>query len=354
MRFTWSVAYVLLYVYRLIILIGAETIVSGFTTLGDAHRYQRGGTSLENAFENGSTSLTQAIGSIFRSLIGSDAFLINIGFMTMGFSGILVFLRSLPPRYRQLALPFMILPSFNLWTSIASKESIILCAAGFFAAGVAQIMLGYQRVQWWFFLAVPVLIYYKPQYAPSLIFLMAVTFIPAYVRQPALIVLIGGIISLLLLVPFAQTIGELAIQIPAHFIGDGSGLSTREAFWTEWIDVFTKAPEGIWLAFFGPKISEASSGHLMHVFSFAESTLLIFMIAVVIGNRLLDRPAHLLLSLLFSLFWLLFANYPLGVMNPGTAVRYRAGYYILIVLILILTSSKEADTRRNRWRTTDA
>lgn len=351
MNFSWPLVYLSIYLYRSAILVATETFVGQFTTLGDSRRYQRGG-SLSEAFSNGSTSLTQAIGSVFKTLTGDSQFGVNFGFMTLGFVGIVVFLRALPPNYRQLAVPFLFLPSFNLWTSIASKEAVLLCAAGFFSALIAQLTLGYQGVKWRNFLALPLLFFYKMHYAPALLFLVLTTFVSSYVRRQSFAILVAGVASLALLVLSAQTVGDLALQIPAHFIEDGTALSTRTAFWTHWTETFTKAPEGMWLSFFGPTLSEAASGHLLHMFSFGESTILLLIIFTIVGRKALTRPAPLMFILVFVLFWLLFANYPLGVMNPGTAVRYRAGYYLFVVLVVILTSSRETYFRQRGLHTT--
>ena len=51
-------------------------------------------------------------------------------------------------------------------------------------------------------------------------------------------------------------------------------------------------------------------------------------------------PAFGFLMMCFAGFWLLFANYPFGVMNPGSAIRYRTGYFILLLTILIVVSSR--------------
>jgi len=350
MHFSWPFIYLSIYVYRFIILLAAGTFVGQITTLGDSRRYQRGG-ELGDALANGSTSMTQAIGSVFKAITGGSQFGVNLGFMTLGFVGIIVFLRALPPNYRQLAIPFLFLPSFNLWTSIASKEAVILFAAGFFSAAIAQLTLGHQSIKWRYFLALPILLFYKLQYAPALIFLIFTTFVSSNLRQQSYVIFIGGIASLALLIPFARSIGDLALEIPRHFPDDGTGLSTRPAFWAHWSDIFTKAPEGMWLSFFGPSLSEVTTGHILHLVSFGESTILMLIIVAIAGRQALTRPAPLFFILVFFLFWLLFANYPLGVMNPGTAVRYRAGYYLLVVLIVILTSSRETYFRQRGLNT---
>jgi hypothetical protein len=42
---------------------------------------------------------------------------------------------------------------------------------------------------------------------------------------------------------------------------------------------------------------------------------------------------------MFTLFWILFTNYPLGIMNPGSAIRYRTGYEILVFVVMVFLLS---------------
>ena len=46
-----------------------------------------------------------------------------------------------------------------------------------------------------------------------------------------------------------------------------------------------------------------------------------------------------------GLFWILFANYPFGIMNPGSAIRYRTGYILFVVLIFTLLLSRDVYLR---------
>ena len=42
----------------------------------------------------------------------------------------------------------------------------------------------------------------------------------------------------------------------------------------------------------------------------------------------------------FTLLWILLATYPLGLANPGTAVRYRTDYIMLVYLAAIVLVSR--------------
>ena len=347
MNVSWGVFFVILYLYRAAMSIVAVVFVSRFTTLGDSFKYQKQERGLEDAFGRGSTSLTEVIGGIFSTMANGNVVLINLAFMTIGYIGIFVFMIALPPRYRIMAAILVMLPSFNLWTSIASKECVILFFAGFTGALFLQIFLGHQRTHWSYLAALPGLFLYKWVYFPAVALMLGGVVVARFAKQPALFVLFGVAGSAVALYLFRDVLSDYSFQVPVHFLS-GTGLSTREAFWVEKYDVFTKAPYGMWLAFFGPTLAEAQSGHLLHLFSFIESTVILTVLMFIFLSNLPNRPIFSFLALLLVVFWLMFPNYPLGVMNPGSAVRYRAGYYLLLVAAVMAFSSRDGFVR---WRT---
>ena len=157
-------------------------------------------------------------------------------------------------------------------------------------------------------------------------------------------------VSLVALYLARQQIADLALAILPHFLSVGAdiGGSTREAFWVTPQEVFTKAPQGMLLAFFGPTLGEAQNGGLLQRISFAESTLLLGILAVVFFAKLRSLPAYSLFLGAGTIFWIMFANYPLGVMNPGAAIRYRTGYEMIVVLVILFVFSRSAFVS---WRT---
>ena len=89
---TWSVVYLLLWVYRCFYSLAAEVIIARLTSLGDSGRYQDEkiesdlfGT-LANAAQNprqAATVFTEALGSLFNLIGGGSAVVTNIGFQTL-------------------------------------------------------------------------------------------------------------------------------------------------------------------------------------------------------------------------------------------------------------------------------
>ena len=116
----WSLFYAFLFAYRTMFAYAGQTVVRTLTKLGDAGEYQNQGNldfSLGALVD--STRLTQTVGAVLRAATGGNAVLINVGFQAIGFIGLVVFLQALRPRDRRWAALLVLLPTFNLWTSVA-------------------------------------------------------------------------------------------------------------------------------------------------------------------------------------------------------------------------------------------
>lgn len=350
MKIGWTTFFVFFYLYRLSISIAAELIVRKITPLGDAAKYQKDSATLTALSVNESTGATRLIGSIFHKLSFGNPFGVNIMFMTVAFVGIVIFLRSLEPDVRKFAAAICLLPSFNLWSSVASKESIIILGVALCCAMIADLVYNRARFRWYYFLGVFIVAFWKPHYGPAFLFVVLILLLGRHVRQKNLVALIAFFASLSFLYVFRDRIDQLAFSIPEHFIGAGG--STRDVFWINQYDVFWKAPYGMMQSFLGPTISEALGGHLLHKFSFIESMIILFIFALMIIPRIKDMPLFGFFVTISGLFWILFTNYPFGIMNPGSAIRYRTGYILFVVLIFALLLSRDVYSRWHKgWQT---
>ena len=157
----------------------------------------------------------------------------------------------------------------------------------------------------------------------------------------------AGAISLLPLYLFFDVLSEISFQVLPHFVGG----STRAAFWIAPDDVYLKAAYGMLLSFIGPTLPEAlRASNPLHVVTFCESLVTLAYLAYLFLGQIRWMSAYNFFLVGFSLFWLLFANYPFGVMNPGGAVRYRTGYIVFIFVLFAVIAAKEASPRW--WRGT--
>lgn len=360
----WRFFYFFYFVYRCACSVAGQLIVVRLTSLGDSVRYQG---NAEKFGETGgfswlfdSTQVTEAIGMLLAKPLANNAIAINFCFQAIAFYGIYRFLRAVPPNLRKFAALLMLAPSFNLWSSVASKEAIIVFSVGIVCSYIVEFYCNTAKLGVSHFLSGALLAVYKPHYLVSLAFVYLATQASRFVRQREALLLMGGLLTVSMLYLFLDRIDDLSFQVVEHFLAD-AGFSTREAFWIQRYDVFWRAPYGMFLSFVGPTFEEALRNPLQMV-SLAESSVILVLIVVYLIVQLPRMPAYCFFMSLFSGFWLLFANYPFGVMNPGSAIRYRTGYFIILLTALVILSSRrmylqwrsgapmEVAARRRRFR----
>lgn len=343
---TWSVIYLLLWVYRCLYSVAAELIITRLTSLGDSGRYQDDlierpllqvlASAVQNPRE-AATVFTEALGAIFNMIGGGSAVFTNIAFQTVAFAGIVSLLRATPPRFRLLMVAFCALPSFSLWSSVASKEALVVYGMGVLSALIIRLYsrtgtFGFQHA-----LALLIVALAKNHFLPALAFLFVGTYVAERVRQRASLVLWVGTISIGMLFVFESYLGQMAIEVARHFDNLGS---SRPPFWVTEEDVLLKAPLGMLLAFFGPTFDEALRGGPLQMITFFESSFLIGVMLIILLARLPSMPVYVALMGFFTIFWIMFASYPFGAMNAGSAIRYRTGYQLLIFALIVVVMSR--------------
>lgn len=344
---TWRTYYLLFFLYRLGYSILGEVVVRRLTILGDADEFQGGGVfslsvpaiggDLVFLYRNVATQIARIIGSVLSLVTGGNEILINMGFQSIAFVGLYKLLSALPGNLRGIAAFLLLLPSFNLWTSIASKESIAVFALGVMCAFIVKLYRGAGRFGWLEFVAAVTLILFKPHYMAAVLFIIGVTMIAKRVRQASLVAMVAGVAGIIPIYLMRDFFDKWSFRIPKFFAQIGS---TRESFWTDKYDVFSRAPRGMFQSFYGPTIDEASVG-LLPFFSFWESAALVVILLVLIIRNLPTIPLYMALTATFGSAWILFLTYPQGVMNPGAAIRYRSGYIVFIVVIVAAFTSRE-------------
>jgi hypothetical protein len=333
MSASWPVLYALLAIYRFLYTVLAEVLVSRLTQLGDAHQYQDGTfiPGLVGLLWN--TALNKNIGAVFYLMTGGSAIGVSLLFCALGTIGLIIFLRALPHDDRKIAFLIFLMPSVTIWSSIASKEAVLMLVWGIILSYLANYVRGEARLRWYHGAAVFILWIYKAQYLVPLSFLFAGLYVWKRTNTPATLVLIGSAASLVPLIIFANTIDELSFIVMRHFlVADGS---IRDPFWVDQYDVFLKAPYGMALAFFGPTITEASEKPIM-LMSFVESLVLVGIVTLILLYRIPRMSAYAFILILFTLFWLMFVNYPFSVQNAGSAIRYRTNYLMLLFFVLLV------------------
>ena len=346
----WSLFYFLLYAYRCWLSYAGESIGRALTKLGDAGEYQRDSfVDLSLGALTESTRLTSTIGALFGEVVRRDPILVNIQFQTLAFVGIVAFLQALSPRDRRWAALLVLFPSFNLWTSIASKEAVVVLGLGLMCAYLVhlfredRIPLNLPLI-----LGVYILAVYKPHYLIAIALVAISAVAGRYVRQYTTVLLVGLLISLAPIYLFRAQISAESLRVVPHFFDPGGRSTRSEIFFNGPADVFARAPEGMVLAFLGPTPAEALSGGILHFAAFVESLVLVGVLTALLLVRIPRVPVFNFLLWLFALFWILFPNYPFGVANPGSAVRYRAGWLLFVFFLFTFLLSREAYVRLRR------
>jgi hypothetical protein len=337
----WSLILLLLWLYRCFYSAVGQLVVVRLTSLGDSDRYQGAVskfTGINAAFFTDSTTFLEGVGLGLATVLGENPILINIVYQTLAFYGIARLLLAIEPELRRPLAFVLLLPSFNLWTSVAGKETVIVFALAVLCSLLVESYYNRARLGAIHVFAAALLLLFKPHYFAALGFVFGLTWACRRVRQKEALVLVVGCVSLVLLLLVADRVDELSFQVLTHF-DHGNARSTREPFWVEPYDVYWKAFEGMALSFIGPTFEEALRLPVQMI-AFVESLALCAVLLFLMAMRLSRIPVYGFLLGAFTLFWLLFVNYPFGVMNPGSAIRYRAGYLVLIVTIFVFVLSR--------------
>ena len=341
---TWGVFYAFLWLYRSAASVAGQVVVSQVTALGDSGRYQSGEafvlwvvlgqlTDIEDVRDIG-TAITLSLGVLFNRLFGGNPILINVGFQTVAFIGIVVLLQAAKPAHRARLAFLFLLPSFTLWSSVAGKEALVVFFFCVGSAGVLKIWYGERYSRLSCIVASTFVYVFKPYYAPALVYLLGTSWAARHVRQPAALALILGLSSLSFLYIVKDTMARLVFEyVQPAFSGRGATFQ-RPEFWETPADVFLRAPEGMFRSLLGPTFQEALSGHVFHFVSFVESAAILSVMAWFVVRGLARMPAFTFVVGAFTTFWMLFPTYPLGAMNAGSAIRYRTGYIVILFVLV--------------------
>lgn len=332
----------LFFLSKLIYTFLAVFIYSRLTSLGDSSAYLASAHSKVNWAIN-STALMDYSASKLSVFLG--AFGTHIFFSMLAFYGIYSALEkaNLSKRYLYFVLGLLSLPSIGIWTSIISKESVMAFACGIFIRFIFQVHKG-EKVDKKFMLGISfyLITIFKPQYlAVFLPLLFYIKFKSTLFRTASakIFVLLSYVLTIIVFSFFsANNIQDLAIEVGKHFNPDAAS-TRKEAFWKEPYDYFTRMPYGFYISFVGPTLSEALV-KLTHFLSFVESWIMILIgLRFYLYSFLEHSNRHrfdinfFLISVLIY-FGFLFFHYPFGVMNPGSAIRYRAGFLPSAIILL--------------------
>jgi hypothetical protein len=341
----------------------ALNIFTKLTNVSDPFLYVRGEFQDDN-FANRTNfigNLGALIGRNFGELAPHYIFSVFVGFCLW------ILLLQVPQRYRILFLALSFFPSVTMWTALVTKESIAASALLLCLAAWVRTVLGKINL-WTCALALTGLFFYavlRPHFSLGLMYL----FIGTWFFQPRqhksngparpafnLSSLSYGAILLLMTVtmailyrPFLEGLNQV-INLSLQYFRSEAGGSGR-IHWLAWHtqddfyrNLFWAVPFGV----IGPLPGEAFNG-VGFMLAFIEGVA-IFIFPVIslltFGLKFKRKPSPMLnylyrllfLVILPAIFYLYVIHAPLATPNPGSAIRYRAGFeYLLTIPILYIS-----------------
>ncbi len=322
-------------------------IFSRLTTLGDTFDYLNAPLSFSRQVLYSSTPMMQFFGALFKMIFRLDV-LACFPFMLLSFYGVYYAVDRLNLyRYATYIIILFSLPNFGVWTSILGKEAV-----GCFFSCVIAVMLikkitGPYQLKLIDYLALYLCLVFKPQY---LLFIMqAFVFIlitKRFADKKYFPLVLGAVViacNVIALYYLRDVVDTLAKGMAIHFRSNDPGLaqSTRsEAPWMVPYGFFYAAPYGMFIAFFGPTLSEMLSKPAQ-LLAGIESMVMIACFVFLLLPRLyynfskLRFTPILFICCFITFTGILFIHYPFGFLNPGSAIRYRSNFYALFVLLLL-------------------
>lgn len=310
-------------------------VYSLFTTLGDTDRYIQAGFQFNSDALFSSTVMMDVVAGFFGEILGYTFG--NLPFVALASYGIFYSVSRAGFCGKQLVFLLALLsaPSFGIWTSIASKEAVCVFWLGILLGSLFDLIYK-RRINWiLLFLALYLGFIFKPHYLACVVVVFVFIYLKnrLKLKRDGIFLLLIGIVSSLfyLLFLFSYEINELSFLMPANFSLDAG--STRENdIWVNDFDVFFNAPYGMYISLQGPTISEALNKPT-HFLALIESWIVFgFLLAGLFKIGYLSARYSRFNLYFISIFCLAFlsmsfVHYPFGVLNPGSAIRYRSGFF---------------------------
>jgi hypothetical protein len=330
------------FLIKIFYLFFAIIIYTKYTSLGDTFRYFSGPTAWDSSWFYSSTVMMDSFASTFAKCFG--IYLGSLPFLLISFVGVYYPVSKINQTKKQLlgVLALLSLPSFGVWTSIASKEAVGVFFMGMLLAAYIDV---YERQpiknKFMFLLSVYLCLVFKPQYMIGVFAIFSFTYLSrkfilsAAVKVFLFLTMIG--VGSAILYYFRDLIDDLSKMMPAHFSLEAG--STREnTIWVEQYDFFKNAAYGMYIAFVGPTVQEAFSKPT-HMIAWVESMVILGVFGMLTLKYVLIAVLRTRLNIMFicgfSLvtFWILLVHYPFGALNPGSAIRYRESFYAFLVCL---------------------
>ena len=352
-----------LFFYRILMAFLAKFVIARFTILGDIETFMYGepieeyGTIPEMFSNYGLLTLFKKdeLGIIIISLIHKICHFELLTFCVcsaIGYIGIRKFLLEAKSSSKAYLLLILLCysPSFNIWSSIAGKECLVVFGMGILCA---ELIKFYKRESFkptvLFFVALWFVMVLKKPYIPFVLVTFCYIVFRSRVKLPYKwdLALLTGLLAAVAVGMYLFRYQLDSYAFYAQQVPRVSARSTRSHLFIEQFDFFKKMPYLLPLAFWGPTWAECATSPL-HLFSFMESGVIILTAVVMLWGfpmaliRQFRNYYQWFLLGCNSVFLLLFVQYGQGIMNPGSGIRYRTNIYLpVIAFVYIFAYLKE-------------
>ena len=315
-------------------------IYSKITILGDTFSYLSGTVQeFQDLDLLSSTGFMMKLGHFFKAIFINDA-IACFPFLYLAYWGIKY---PVQKHGKNLIGPFFIvlllLPNFNIYTSIISKEAVGCFFSGILASWVINYIEKDFKIKLIFLIASGLCIQFKPQYFIFVFEALLFLYLSSKLKRKfsiALLAIFIWTVNISAIYLNLDTINKFASLLDLNFYLDSAG-STREiSYFQETNGIIHHLPDGMFTAFFGPTMSEMLQKPA-HFFAGLESILIVGIFSLLV---FLSVVKHKITSRIFWAYSFIFigilaVHYPFGIFNPGSAIRYRENFYLLFVILLV-------------------
>ncbi|EKO3643305.1 hypothetical protein M3898_003514 [Vibrio metschnikovii] len=332
-------------------------VYSRFTQLGDTNRYLSGRTFGASNWWYSSTHMMDFLAHAFSKIVGP--ILANVPFVFLAVYGVYYSVERAGFTYNQKikVLLFLSLPSFSIWSSIASKEAMAVffmgVILGFLFEIINKVKITNKPLV---ILCIYLCVIFKPQYMIGLISIFTFVFLTRTVFKSAIsklfVFVMFLVVSFSVLYILRDIINDYSYIMPAHFRLEAGSTRVND-IWVNDYDVFRNAFYGMLIGFWGPTLSE-SIAKSTHFLASIESFIVVGTFLMLLVLTFLKFIKHKVINIMFislvviSLSWILFVHYPFGALNPGSAIRYRTNFFSFLVVFIYFVYLKANSKLLNR------
>lgn len=339
-------------------------VYNHFSYLADSDRYLNAALKFNNLLDR-----TQFVDNIFATLryVISSKLLVNFFIsIIFGCAFFYIFKDLLKYIDRKLLYISFLLPSFQIWTSIAGKEIIAIIGLLFLVKWIINIQFGRKNSIIYLLIGLVFGVLIRPHYGIAYIYLAVSVIVwkrikispiskGAYISLLIVTLIIVTLIITITTDVWSETFLATLRIIKNYFLS--YGVSNANRYYIQWeviSDYFNNIFFGLVVSIIGPTLDETINRSIYLPF-FIEGVVS-FILMIVVFYRLYKTSEQyvfyrkfLYLSFIPAVVIVLMIHYPFGIFNPGAAIRYKQNITPLIYFypLLVLACINESKAKHN-------